>query len=185
MATTNAKIRVKRDTRANWTTANPTLASGQLGFITDERTLKAGDGSTAFNSLRGISGKRTVQLSAVSAAASTVLLASADGVRGSVFVAPFTGVITGWRLIGVPITGQSSGTCTIDIWKRAATGGIPGNANSITASAKPSLSGAVEGSSSTLTGWTTAIAAGDKFMMEIEAVTNFAEIYLVLEVEPT
>lgn len=46
-----ANIQVRRDTAANWTSANPTLASGELGLETDTLKLKLGNGSTAWNSL--------------------------------------------------------------------------------------------------------------------------------------
>ena len=45
------KILIRRDTAANWTSANPTLASGELGGETDTGKLKLGNGSTAWNSL--------------------------------------------------------------------------------------------------------------------------------------
>lgn len=44
-------IQVRRDTAANWTSANPTLASGEWAFETDTKKLKIGDGSTAWTSL--------------------------------------------------------------------------------------------------------------------------------------
>ena len=43
-------IQIRRDTATNWTSANPTLAQGELGLETDTLKLKAGDGSTAWNS---------------------------------------------------------------------------------------------------------------------------------------
>jgi len=43
-------IQIRRDTAANWTSANPTLAQGELGLETDTLKLKAGDGSTSWNS---------------------------------------------------------------------------------------------------------------------------------------
>jgi hypothetical protein len=43
-------IQIRRDTAANWTSANPTLAQGELGLETDTLKLKAGDGSTAWTS---------------------------------------------------------------------------------------------------------------------------------------
>ena len=43
-------IQIRRDTAANWTSANPTLAQGELGLETDTLKVKAGDGSTAWNS---------------------------------------------------------------------------------------------------------------------------------------
>jgi hypothetical protein len=44
-------IQVRRDTAANWTSANPTLAAGETGFETDTRLTKVGNGSTAWTSL--------------------------------------------------------------------------------------------------------------------------------------
>jgi len=44
-------IQLRRDTAANWTSANPTLAQGELGTETDTSKIKIGDGSTVWNSL--------------------------------------------------------------------------------------------------------------------------------------
>lgn len=44
-------IKSRRSTAAEWVSANPVLASGELGIETDTRKLKAGNGSTAWNSL--------------------------------------------------------------------------------------------------------------------------------------
>jgi len=41
----------RRDTAANWTSSNPTLASGELGLETDTGKIKIGNGSTAWTSL--------------------------------------------------------------------------------------------------------------------------------------
>lgn len=45
------RILIRRDTAANWTAENPTLAAGELGGETDTGKLKLGDGATAWNSL--------------------------------------------------------------------------------------------------------------------------------------
>jgi major tropism determinant Mtd-like protein/baseplate protein BppL len=45
------KIQIRRDTAANWTAANPILASGEMGIETDTRKNKFGDGSSAWSSL--------------------------------------------------------------------------------------------------------------------------------------
>jgi hypothetical protein len=42
------KIQIRRDTAANWTSSNPTLAAGELGYETDTDKIKMGDGSTAW-----------------------------------------------------------------------------------------------------------------------------------------
>ena len=44
-------FKIRRDTAANWSSNNPTLASGELGLDQTNTYLKVGDGSTAWNSL--------------------------------------------------------------------------------------------------------------------------------------
>lgn len=45
------QIQVRRDTASNWTTNNPTLSSGEIGYETDTGKIKVGDGTTAWTSL--------------------------------------------------------------------------------------------------------------------------------------
>jgi hypothetical protein len=46
-----SRMQQRRDTAANWTSNNPTLAAGEFGIETDTKKLKTGDGTTAWNSL--------------------------------------------------------------------------------------------------------------------------------------
>ena len=46
-----AIIQFRRDTAANWTSNNPTLAAGEIGYESDNARYKIGDGSTAWTSL--------------------------------------------------------------------------------------------------------------------------------------
>jgi len=45
------QIQIRRDTAANWSTNNPILAQGELGFETDTRMAKLGNGSDVWNDL--------------------------------------------------------------------------------------------------------------------------------------
>lgn len=45
------QIQFRRGTAAGWTSANPTLAAGEVGYETDTGYMKVGNGSTAWNSL--------------------------------------------------------------------------------------------------------------------------------------
>lgn len=45
------KIQIRRGTATQWTTADPTLSSGEFGLETDTGKVKLGDGSTAWTSL--------------------------------------------------------------------------------------------------------------------------------------
>jgi hypothetical protein len=44
-------IKVRRDSAADWTSTNPTLAEGEHGYETDTGKFKIGTGSTAWTSL--------------------------------------------------------------------------------------------------------------------------------------
>lgn len=45
------QIQVRRGTASQWTSANPTLASGEWGYESDTGKVKIGDGTTAWTSL--------------------------------------------------------------------------------------------------------------------------------------
>lgn len=45
------KILLRKDTAANWTTANSILAEGEMGIEKDTKKYKIGDGVTNWNSL--------------------------------------------------------------------------------------------------------------------------------------
>jgi hypothetical protein len=45
------KIQIRRGTTSQWSTTNPILASGEMGYDTDLKRMKIGDGVTAWNSL--------------------------------------------------------------------------------------------------------------------------------------
>jgi hypothetical protein len=46
-----SRLQNRRDTAANWTANNPTLAAGEIGLETDTAKFKMGDGATAWTSL--------------------------------------------------------------------------------------------------------------------------------------
>jgi hypothetical protein len=49
--TVQVRLKLRRDTAANWTTANPVLLAGELGLESDTNKIKIGDGTTAWTSL--------------------------------------------------------------------------------------------------------------------------------------
>jgi hypothetical protein len=98
------------------------------------------------------------------------------GKDDSLITYPYAGTIVGWY-----ITSKESATVTIDIWKNASS--VPVNGDSITASAKVTLTAGQFNNGSTLTGWTTAIAAGDKFKIEVETNDNATDLKVTLIIE--
>ena len=51
MADQLATIKIRRDVASNWADADPVLAAGELGIVTDTREAKLGDGFTVFSAL--------------------------------------------------------------------------------------------------------------------------------------
>jgi len=45
------KLQIRRGTASNWTSSNPTLESGEIGFETDTGNVKIGDGTNLWNDL--------------------------------------------------------------------------------------------------------------------------------------
>jgi hypothetical protein len=57
--------------------------------------------------------------------------------------------------------------------------------DTITASAKPTVTTATKAESSTLTGWTTSITAGDELYVNVDSVTSLKNVELLLYITKT
>ena len=80
---------------------------------------------------------------------------------------------------------DQSGSIVIDIWKDSYANFPPTVADTITASAKPTLSGAQKSQDTTLTGWTTSIAAGETLRFNVDSVATVQRVTLSLKVTRT
>lgn len=101
------------------------------------------------------------------------------GVKGDLEI-PFACAISQWTLLG-----DQSGSIVVDVWKDTYANYPPVVGDSITASAKPTISSATKGQSSTLTGWTTTIAAGDTLRFNVDSITSLTRCQLALKVTRT
>lgn len=101
------------------------------------------------------------------------------GVKGDLEV-PFAGTITAVRLFA-----DQSGSIVVDIWKDAYANFPPTVADTITASAKPTLSSAIKSQDTTLTGWTTSITAGDIIRVNVDSATTVTRVTLSLTISRT
>lgn len=50
------RIQLRRDSAANWALVNPVLAEGEVGWETDTRRMKVGDGSSPWSTLTYVGG---------------------------------------------------------------------------------------------------------------------------------
>ena len=86
---------------------------------------------------------------------------------------PYQFLITQWTLGS---TDSTSGSIQLDFWVDSYANFPPTVADSICASAKPNISSAIKGQSSTLTGWTTTVPAGSWLFINIDSVTSIKRI---------
>ena len=96
------------------------------------------------------------------------------GVKGYLYC-PF-----GFTITGVTMGADQSGSIVVDIWKDTHANYPPTDADSITASAVPTISSATKSQDTTLTGWTTDVNAGDWLGFNVDSVTNIELLTLVL-----
>jgi hypothetical protein len=80
---------------------------------------------------------------------------------------------------------DQSGSIVVDIWKDTYANFPPTVADSITASAKPTISSTTKSQDSTLTGWTTTITAGDTLRFNVDSITTCQRVTLSLKVTRT
>lgn len=79
------QIQIRRDTAANWTSANPTLAAGEIGFETDQNKFKIGTGTDDWATLAygggsgGASGPDLTDINTITTEAGQNLVLTADG----------------------------------------------------------------------------------------------------------
>lgn len=91
------------------------------------------------------------------------------------FRVPYNGAIT-----KATILGDVSGSAVVDI-KKGTYSAFP-TLTSICASAKPTLSSAQKAENTSLTGWTTAVAAGDVLSAVVESCAGITRLDVLLEI---
>jgi hypothetical protein len=101
------------------------------------------------------------------------------GIKGDLVV-PFNATITEWSLLA-----DQTGSVVVDIWKDTYGNYPPTVDDSITGSAKPTITSSNKGQSSTLTGWTTTVTAGDILRFNIDSVSTIERLSINLKISRT
>lgn len=104
----------------------------------------------------------------------------ATGVAGVGLTIPFNCTINEWTL-----QANTTGSIVIDIWKDSYANYPPTVADTITGTAKPTITSSTKGNSSTLTGWTTSVSAGDVLYFNVDSVSLIQNVVLTLKVTKT
>ena len=101
------------------------------------------------------------------------------GSKGGLFISfPYT--IVEWTLASID-SATTSGSIVLDIWTDTQANFPPVVADTITASAKPTITTSTKGQSSTLTGWTTAQTAGRWVYFNVDSVTSLKMVSITLK----
>ena len=91
----------------------------------------------------------------------------------------------GCTILRVTLVADQSGSIVIDIWKDTYANFPPTDADSITASAPPTITTDTDSQDTTLTGWTTSITAGDILAFKVDSITTIERVTLSLVVRKT
>lgn len=149
-------------------------AEGSVGWDTDDNRLKVGDGAAPKTFIPDTD--KNIAISFLIDGGGSV---PSTGVKGGIQI-PFACTID-----QAEIAADASGDAVVDIWKDTYANYPPVVGDSIVASAKPTLSSAIKNTDSTLTGWTTTIAAGDYLLFNLDSVATCKWILVTLRVKRT
>ncbi|CAB4172862.1 hypothetical protein UFOVP1476_35 [uncultured Caudovirales phage] len=171
---------------------NRTLADAGIASTAHASTHNAGGSDQmAIDAAAGTGSLRTLGTSSTSAAAGNHTHSSTEtinviidgggaaittGVKADLLI-PYACTITAARLLA-----DQSGSIVVDIWKDTYANFPPTVADTVTASAKPTLSSAQKYQDTTLTGWTTSLAAGDYLRINVDSVTTVTRVTLALTI---
>jgi hypothetical protein len=101
------------------------------------------------------------------------------GSKGGIYV-PFAYKIVEWTLASID-SATTSGSIVLDIWTDTQANFPPTVGDTITASAKPTISSSTKGQSSTLTGWTINQTAGRWVYFNVDSVTSLKAVSITLK----
>jgi hypothetical protein len=152
--------------------ASKLLGRGSASGGGDFQEISVGTGLT----MSGTTLQKAADTRAISVVIDGGGSAITTGVKADISV-PFACTITGVRLLA-----DQSGSIVVDVWKDTYANYPPTNADSITASAKPTISSATKAEDTTLTGWTTSISAGDTLRFNVDSASTVQRVTLTLTI---
>lgn len=85
----------------------------------------------------------------------------------------------------VTLLADQSGSIVVDIWKDTYANYPPTVADTITASAKPTISVTTKAKDATLTGWTKTITSGDTLRFNVDSITTCTRVVVIIQMTRT
>ena len=155
--------------------AGPTGPTGSTGS-TGSNGPTGPTGTTGTTGATGPTGPATSALEFIIDGGGSTLT---TGIKGDLEV-PFACTIT-----QVTLLADQSGSVVIDIWKDTYANYPPTDADSITSASPPTISAATKAQNSTLSGWTTSVAAGDTLRFNVDSATTIQRVTASIKVSRT
>jgi hypothetical protein len=159
------------------------LTTDEILYNTNGKIVSlAGVSSTEAGYLNGVTSAIQTQLNTAKTGAIGITIdgggsAITTGVKGYVYI-PYACTIN-----SATILLDQSGSIVIDVWKDTYAQYPPVDADSITASAPPTVSASgVKSQDTTLTGWTTSVSAGDVIGFNVDSAATATRATLILKV---
>lgn len=148
------------------------------------RTITGGVGTTVTNG-DGVAGNPTITASTNAIISSIGITIDGGGSAITTGVKGYIEVPYACTIVRATTLADVSGSIVIDVWKDTYANYPPTVADTITASAKPTISSATKAQDSTLTGWTTSVSAGDIIGFNVDSCTTITRAHLILKVNRT
>jgi hypothetical protein len=142
--------------------------------LTADRTLTLTTGDT--DATLDVANVRTASITFIIDDGGAVI---ATGIKGDLEI-PF-----GCTIQAVTLLADQTGSIVVDIWKDSYAAYPPTLADTITASAKPTLASAAKSQDTSLTGWTTNISAGQILRFSVSSASGLTRVTLSLKVLKT
>lgn len=158
--------------QGTYTSSGTTLSRGAISSSNSNNAINASSSATVFLSVLAADISGVALGYAIDGGGAVI----ATGVAGTGVQAPFACTID-----SVTLLADVSGSIVIDIWKDTYANYPPTVADSICASAKPTLSSAIKSEDTTLTGWTKTIAAGDVLYFNVDSCSTITKVSLILK----
>lgn len=173
--------------------AGLTSAADKLPYFTGSGTAALADftaaGRAILDDANAAAQRATLGVGAIGTLASLTIAipfvvdgggsAITTGVKGDIEI-PFAATITAVRLFA-----DQAGDIVLDLWLDSYANFPPTVADTITASAKPTLSAAAKSEDATLTGWTTSVTAGDVLRVNVDSAATVTRVTLSLTLTRT
>lgn len=203
-AASNQRTTLGLGTIATQDANNVSITGGSVTGITDVIVADGGTGRSTLTAHGVLIGEGTAAIAQTAAGTAGQLLTSggasadpdwADNITAIPFIIDGGGsaITTGVKgFIEVPfactiqrvtLLADQSGSIVVDIWKDTYANYPPTVADTITASAKPTISTATKAQDATLTGWTTSVAAGDVLGFNVDSITTCQRVTVSLKVK--